>query len=758
MCPATSPRSRLLLALLAGMAVPAIGQQLVDDFNRAANTVVGGGWTETETAFSGAQVNATGQLELGSTTAGRDYAWRDAIGLYTTTLNTNTCDMTWGFCVRQSRADPSGFDGSNYGAAFVLGGTALDFTLGQGYAVVIGQAGATDPIRLVRYNNGIDANANINLPVIISAAAPFNDIGTNYLGIRVVYTPASNTWRLFAQNLSVATFGTTNPSIGGTLCGSAVDATYTGLNLRYTGCLWNHATGATESALFDNVYVPGPICLPTVDFATSLATIAENGGTQNVNLTFNPATTAAGTVTLTLTNGAGASYGTDYTTTPGAVGTTVTLNIPAGATTATFPVDLVNDIFAEATETVTFVISGTTGGITIGLGNSFVLTITDDDTTPTVQFSTLGIIALESGGVQLFGLNIFPTSAAAQTATITIINGPGANYTTDYVTNPAGGGGTITVNIPANASSVTFQASIVNDAAIELDELITFSLTGLSGGMTIGPQNAATLTIVDDDTPPAVLDFGDLLIVGVNANATLCTGNSTEDEVSFFCFKDITPGTTLDITDNGYSFENPGLWGDTEGTLRAVRTGPTIPAGQVITFRFLNSTTNSSVSPDALWSFNSLNALNSLNLFATGGDQIFFMQGGTWTNPGGANDATYTGGDILRLQHQRAVVALAEQQLAFGLALADGMLQYGTDYRHELRQVHRPPNQREQAAMDHPCGRSGELDERGQLRDVQQHCAGLVAGSGVTVHQFRFRTSPLDRCEGHGLVRLPQLG
>ncbi|MBK8339412.1 MAG: hypothetical protein IPK99_05120 [Flavobacteriales bacterium] len=43
-----------------------------------------------------------------------------------------------------------------------------------------------------------------------------------------------------------------------------------------------------------------------------------------------------------------------------------------------------------------------------------------------------------------------------------------------------------------------------------MTEMITFSITSLSGGMNIGPQNAATLTIVDDDSPPTALDFGDL--------------------------------------------------------------------------------------------------------------------------------------------------------------------------------------------------------------------------------------------------------
>ncbi|MBP6699375.1 MAG: hypothetical protein KA175_17270, partial [Flavobacteriales bacterium] len=648
MCPATSPRSRLLLALLAGMAVPAIGQQLVDDFNRAANTVVGGGWTEVETVLNtGAQIGTAGELTLGSTTAGRDYVWRDAAGLYTTTLNTNTCDITWGFCVQQSRPDPSGLNAGNYGTVFVLGGTTSDFTQGNGYAVVIGNAGSPDPLRLVRYTGGVDLNANAVDVVSAALVPPFNNVSTQFLGVRVVFSPGTNQWRLFAQQLNAATFATANPSIGGTLCGTGTDNVHVGLNLRYTGCLWGHSTGAGEAALFDNVYVPSPTCMPVVNFATAAASIAENGGVQNVNLTFSPVTTGAGTITIAVSNGAGSAYGTDYTTTPGVVGTTITLNVAAGIGAASFPVNIIDDIFAEAAETVTFSITGTTGGINVGLTSTFVLTITNDDITPTVQFGTLGITALETGGVQNFQLTIFPTSPAAQTATINISNGVGANYTTDYTTNPNGGGGTITVNIPANAATTSFTATIVNDAIAEMTEMITFSIIGLSGGMNIGPQNAATLTIVDDDSPPTALDFGDLLIVGVNANATLCTGNSTEDEVSFFCFKDITPGTTLDMTDCGYSHTTTGLWGDGEGVLRATRTGPTIPAGQVITFRFQNSTANSSVSPDALWSFNSLNGLNSLNLNSTGGDQIFFMQGGVWNNPGGANDATYTGGDVL---------------------------------------------------------------------------------------------------------------
>src|SRR5436190_1731271 len=120
-------------SLLAfGISQRAGAQVLLDDFNRPTSTTVGGGWTETETAASGAQIIAAQQLQMGSATAGRDYIFQDmsAAGLYLPTFNSNTCLMTWAFCMRQSRpigTPPSGFDAGNYGVAFVLGATSSNF-------------------------------------------------------------------------------------------------------------------------------------------------------------------------------------------------------------------------------------------------------------------------------------------------------------------------------------------------------------------------------------------------------------------------------------------------------------------------------------------------------------------------------------------------------------------------------------------------------------------------------------------------------
>ncbi|MCX7861477.1 MAG: hypothetical protein N2449_00590 [Bacteroidales bacterium] len=155
---------------------------------------------------------------------------------------------------------------------------------------------------------------------------------------------------------------------------------------------------------------------------------------------------------------------------------------------------------------------------------------------------------------------------------------------------------------------------------------------------------AILLTIVFNVFSQTTLERGDLLILGVNANRNSCDGASEgRDEISFVCFKDITTGTTIDITDNGYERCNANQWGDTEGTLRITRTGGTITAGTVITFRFDGNghTEHMGVSPDNNWTFNSLNGPSNYFNLNNGGDQVYFMQGGTWNNPGGTHDATY---------------------------------------------------------------------------------------------------------------------
>ncbi len=404
---------------------------------------------------------------------------------------------------------------------------------------------------------------------------------------------------------------------------------------------------------------------PTITFSGATASAGEAAGSVVVNMPISPATTAVGTVTVRLANGAGCSYGvppSDYQTTPAAAGVPLsfTLNIPIGSTGVSFTIDINDDITTEFNENITLTIFSVTGGVSIGSPASQVFTIIDNDVTPTVNFSTLSITVMETAGLQNFSLSIFPAATAAGTITIQVTNGPGATYGfgQDYLSNPGIFGGFMTVPFAAGATSAGFTITVLNDALVELTETVNFTITAVSAGNAIGGSNGSVLTIGDDDSPPTVLAPGDLVIVGVNANDFACSGGPIGgyDLVSFFCFKPIVPNTEIMITDNGYERCIPGQWGNSEGTVIMRRTGIAIPAGQVITFRMQNTpgpTNVSSFAPDGAWTCTSINAptgaaFGTAVALNSGGDQLFFMQGGTWssgTAPSNvfAHNATYTG-------------------------------------------------------------------------------------------------------------------
>lgn len=144
---------------------------------------------------------------------------------------------------------------------------------------------------------------------------------------------------------------------------------------------------------------------------------------------------------------------------------------------------------------------------------------------------------------------------------------------------------------------------------------------------------------------------GDLAVVSLAANtgdgSGSCIDAAGTDMVSLVAFRDIATGTVLDLTDNGWERSNVGLWGNREGFLRVTRTGPDIPAGQIIAFRFPPVGNGyEAVAPDAGWLFEDLGT-TSVN-FNSNGDQLFFLQGGAWDNGSAEmDDATYMGGRLV---------------------------------------------------------------------------------------------------------------
>ncbi|MEO8209060.1 MAG: endonuclease [bacterium] len=251
---------------------PNISSVLLDNFNRTNNNILGNTilsgslqWVELET-INPTSINLNSNYaKFASTTGGREFANVNigSISGYPVQLRTAGSELTWSFNMKQSRLDPSGFDGNNYGIAFVIGKTTSDVTTGNGYAVVIGQSGSGDPIRLAKFTNGM--NANSKFANVISSG----DYSNQYLSIKVVYEPDGDNWSLFVDSSS-AGFPQTDPRNTSTQVGTASDSSYTLSSLQYLGALWNHATGAAEAGIFDEIYVPG-----NVSTSISIKTIPE---------------------------------------------------------------------------------------------------------------------------------------------------------------------------------------------------------------------------------------------------------------------------------------------------------------------------------------------------------------------------------------------------------------------------------------------------------------------------------------------------
>ncbi len=223
---------------------------LLDNFNRANSNTLGNGWTEHESAAPGTiELNSQrAQCNTGGS-AGREWFYRDISANYNPNYqNAGNVTYTWHFNMRISRTNPSGFNSGNYGVMFVLGASDSSYSTGQGYGVALGNSGSTDPLRLVRFNGGF--NANSDLTNIIA----YGDYGNEYLAVRVDFVVAERKWRLYVHDSTAFRDPTTLTAAH--LVDSVIDSTYTAIALPYLGGFFNHASSASNNAFFDNISIP----------------------------------------------------------------------------------------------------------------------------------------------------------------------------------------------------------------------------------------------------------------------------------------------------------------------------------------------------------------------------------------------------------------------------------------------------------------------------------------------------------------------
>ena len=203
---------------------------------------------------------------------------------YNATLSSNSGVVTWTFNIRQIRTDPAGYASGAYGAAFILATTSQTAnSVGTGYAIVYGQSGVTDPVRLTRFSGGLSTGLT---NIITSNTTGLTDFGAGYISCKVTYNPADNQWELFLRNDGSSAFA--DPETGTLVSqGTATDNTYTGTSLGFMGAYWQGSTAATQTAFFDNFKVTVVSSVSaSINVTGSLNAFSTTAGTASANQSY----------------------------------------------------------------------------------------------------------------------------------------------------------------------------------------------------------------------------------------------------------------------------------------------------------------------------------------------------------------------------------------------------------------------------------------------------------------------------------------
>ncbi len=260
------------LLLTSGLTNSASAQVRVfsDDFSTSqglaytTNGNIGStGWFITRSGADWGGRIHDGQLQLTNTAsdASNAHGWvfasvdasEDFSAEYQATLDQNTDAVVWLFNMRQITDNPSGFSSNGYGAAFILAADSRNVaTEGKGYAVVLGNNGRPDPVRLVAFEGGLQSIGSDNTGLIV-AGAPLDDPRDNHFSVKVIYNPDDNSWQMFGR-VDGTSF---SDPLGGELVsvGSVINDTHTSDELGFTGAYWQGLSTSDQTAFYDNVTV-----------------------------------------------------------------------------------------------------------------------------------------------------------------------------------------------------------------------------------------------------------------------------------------------------------------------------------------------------------------------------------------------------------------------------------------------------------------------------------------------------------------------
>ena len=245
---------------------------------------------------------------------------------------------------------------------------------------------------------------------------------------------------------------------------------------------------------------------PSPKNKAATSSVSENAGTANIVATLNAPSTQTVTASYAVTGGTATNGGVDYTLTDG------TLTFAPGETTKALSVPIIDDAQYESDETVTITMFNPQNA-TQSEPSLHTLTITDNDTRPSVGFESAAAACSENAGIA--HLNVVLSNPSSETITVAYAatGGTAEGNCVDYLLTPG------TLTFAPGETAKTIAVSLINDLVLDSDETIVVTLSEPQNA-TLGATLTETLTITDNDK---------ILAVGVTGEGTVTPASGAYD-------------------------------------------------------------------------------------------------------------------------------------------------------------------------------------------------------------------------------------
>jgi hypothetical protein len=246
----------------------------------------------------------------------------------------------------------------------------------------------------------------------------------------------------------------------------------------------NASLGTPSTAtltIFDNE-------LPSVRFSSTTYSGSESDGSVTVTVELDMPSTEEITVNYATSDNT-AKNGTDYEAKSGK------LTFDPSITSQTFSVPILNDELPEPPELINLTLSSPNNAVP-GIPVAATITIVDDDKFPTITLDAATYDVDENGGSVEVTVNLSEQSASTVSVTYATSDGT-AHSGSDYTAVNE------ILTFDPDDTSQSFWLSALDDPHKEGDEVFTLTLSNPDKGM-LGTPAQATITIVDDESPPSV--------------------------------------------------------------------------------------------------------------------------------------------------------------------------------------------------------------------------------------------------------------